>query len=75
MIIDPVMKMPRAEGYIDRNNPHTINAILVDDLGRDEVLLLVTDSGNVCGYHVEAIYSCLTRCNEEGIKRPLTVLR
>ncbi|KAJ5127677.1 hypothetical protein N7448_008456 [Penicillium atrosanguineum] len=70
MIIDPVMKMPRAEGYIDRNNPHTINAILVDDLGRDEVLLLVTDSGNVCGYRVEAIYSCLARCKEEGIKRP-----
>ncbi|KAJ5674684.1 uncharacterized protein N7477_004618 [Penicillium maclennaniae] len=70
MIIEPVMKMPRAEGYIDRHNPHTINAILVDDLGRDEVLLLVTDSGNVCGYHVEAIYFCLARCKEEGFKIP-----
>jgi hypothetical protein len=70
MIINPVMKKPDAEGYIDRNNPHTINAILVDDLGRDEVLLLVTDSGNICGYRVEAIYSCLARCKEQRFKRP-----
>lgn len=70
MIINPVMKTPSADGYIDRSNPHTINAILVDDLGRDEVLLLATDSGNVCGYHVEVIYSALARCKEEKLQRP-----
>lgn len=70
MVIKPVMKTPLADGYIDRTTPHTINAILVDDLGRDEVLLLATDSGNVCGYQVEAIYSAIDRCAKSGYKRP-----
>ncbi|KAJ5667327.1 hypothetical protein N7507_003191 [Penicillium longicatenatum] len=70
MIIRPVMDDPVASGYIDRSNPHTINNILVDDLGRDEILLLVTDSGNVCAYHVEAIHSAVTRCISRGDKRP-----
>ncbi|KAJ6024241.1 hypothetical protein N7540_005038 [Penicillium herquei] len=70
MIINPVMKNPRAAGYIDRTAPHTINNVLVDDLGRDEVLLLATDSGNVCAYHVEAIYSTIMRCTSAGYKRP-----
>lgn len=70
MIIKPVMKHPQADGYIDPANPHTINNIIVDELGRDEVLLLATDSGNVCGYHVEAIFSALKRCAKSGYKRP-----
>lgn len=70
MIIKPVMMRPLADGYIDRSRPHTINAIIVDDLGRDEVLLLATDSGNVCGYHVEAIYSAIIRCAKSGYNRP-----
>jgi hypothetical protein len=70
MVIKPVMKQPLADGYIDPGNPHTINNILVDELGRDEVLLLATDSGNVCGYHVEAIFSALKRCTKSGYKRP-----
>lgn len=70
MVIKPIMKHPQADGYIDPANPHTINNILVDDLGRDEVLLLATDSGNVCGYHVEAIFSAVKRCAKSGYKRP-----
>ncbi|KAJ5980123.1 hypothetical protein N7481_007421 [Penicillium waksmanii] len=70
MIIKPVMKEPLMEGYIDRVHPHTINNIIVDDLGRDEVLLLATDSGNICGYHVEAVYSAVIRCAKSGYKRP-----
>ncbi|KAL4967373.1 uncharacterized protein BDV14DRAFT_169891 [Aspergillus stella-maris] len=71
MIITPVMKKPGAEGYIQPNSPHEINSILVDDLGREEVLLLVTDSGNVCGYRVEAIFSALKRAADSGKPRPL----
>ncbi|CAI7678686.1 unnamed protein product [Penicillium manginii] len=70
MIIKPVMKEPLMEGYIDRVHPHTINNIIVDDLGRDEALLLATDSGNICGYHVETIYSAVNRCAKNGYKRP-----
>ncbi|GAT29644.1 pyridine nucleotide-disulphide oxidoreductase family protein [Aspergillus luchuensis] len=71
MIITPVMKVPHASGYIAPASPHAINNILVDDLGRDEVLLLVTDSGNVCGYRVEAIFSALKRATENKEERPL----
>ncbi|RAL08328.1 uncharacterized protein BO97DRAFT_408410 [Aspergillus homomorphus CBS 101889] len=71
MIITPVMRDPNAEGYISPSTPHAINNILVDDLGREEVLLLVTDSGNVCGYRVEAVYSALKRAAESTESRPL----
>ncbi|GKZ30840.1 hypothetical protein AbraIFM66950_010430 [Aspergillus brasiliensis] len=71
MIITPVMKVPHASGYIAPASPHAINNLLVDDLGRDEVLLLATDSGNVCGYRVEAIYSALKRAAETKEERPL----
>lgn len=71
MIITPVMKEPYAEGYIEPTSPHEINSILVDDLGREEVLLLVTDSGNICGYRVEAIFSALKRGVENGKVKPL----
>ncbi|KAJ5173774.1 Ribonucleotide reductase transcriptional regulator CRT10 [Penicillium coprophilum] len=70
MVIHPVMKEPNAPGYIDRSRPHTINHIIVDDLGVDEVLLLATDSGNVTGYNVEAIFSAINRCAKYGGDRP-----
>lgn len=70
MIIHPVMKQPQAAGYIDPSAPHAINHIIVDDLGVDEVLLLATDSGNVTGYNVEAIFSEINQCAEFGQKRP-----
>ncbi|RLM01519.1 hypothetical protein CFD26_107313 [Aspergillus turcosus] len=71
MIVTPVMKEPHSSGYISPSFPHAINNILVDDLGQEEVLLLVTDSGNVCGYRVEAIFSALKRAAENKDKRPL----
>jgi hypothetical protein len=71
MIIHPVMKEPDAPGYIDPTKPHTINHILVDDLGVDEVLLLATDSGNVTGYNVEAIFSAIHRCARFNYARPI----
>ncbi|CAP86601.1 Pc20g12720 [Penicillium rubens Wisconsin 54-1255] len=70
MIIRPVMKQPNAPGYIEPSRPHTINHILVDDLGVDEVLLLATDSGNVTGYNVEAIFSAINRSAQDGGARP-----
>lgn len=70
MIIHPVMKQPNAPGYIEPSRPHTINHILVDDLGVDEVLLLATDSGNVTGYNVEAIFSAINRSAQYGGARP-----
>ncbi|KAJ5326410.1 hypothetical protein MYU51_010149 [Penicillium brevicompactum] len=70
MIVHPVMNQPHASGYIDLSRPHTINNLIVDDLGVDEVLLLVTDSGNVTGYNVEAIFSAMGRCAKLQHRRP-----
>jgi CRT10 len=71
MILTPIMKDPEAEGIISRQSPHAINNILVDDLGRDEILLLATDSGNVCGYHVESIFSHIESAISNGEQRPI----
>lgn len=61
MIIKPVMKEPSRPGYLTPLAPHTINTIIVDELGLDEVLVIATDSGNICAYHVEAIFSAMNR--------------
>lgn len=71
MIITPVIKCPENEGYIAPQVPHAINNVLVGDLGLDEVLLLVTDSGNVCGYRVETIFSALERAEQGNRTHPL----
>lgn len=71
MIITPIMKNPRAGGYISPQIPHAVNNILVDDLGREEILLLATDSGNVCAYQVETIFWALERAAEFDLARPL----
>lgn len=71
MIITPVMKNPESAGYIAPYLPHAINNMIVSDLGLEEVLLVVTDSGNVCGYRVEAIFSALERAGQENALRPL----
>ncbi|KAJ5180198.1 hypothetical protein N7492_003408 [Penicillium capsulatum] len=69
MVIRPVMKEPSRPGYISERCPHAINNILVDDLGRDEVLVLATDSGNICAYQVEAIFSAVNRKAKNRVSR------
>lgn len=45
--------------------------MVLGDLGLEEVLLVVTESGNVCGYRVEAIFSALERAARNGVARPV----
>ncbi|KAN0077477.1 CRT10 domain containing protein [Elaphomyces granulatus] len=70
MIITPTLREPDAPGFIDEVFPHNINNVLVDDLGRDEILLLATDSGNVCAYYVESIFLALERAKLGDEPRP-----
>jgi hypothetical protein len=70
MAITPVMKV-NAPGYISSSSPHAINHLIVDELGRDEILLLATDSGNVCAYNVERIFSILERAKADGQRKPI----
>lgn len=62
LFIPPTLARPSARGYIDdRTDPHSINHLMVGDLGDEEILLLSTDSGNVTAYH--------TRRIDEAIKK------
>jgi CRT10 len=55
LIIPPALAEPNAQGYIDSRQAHTINHMIVGDLGKEEILLVATDSGNVAAYHTKAI--------------------
>ncbi|OJD24441.1 hypothetical protein ACJ73_04196 [Blastomyces percursus] len=70
MIITPVPKNPRAPGYITRHKPHVINAIRVEDLGHEEILLLATDSGNVAAYRTERIFAVIEEAKVTGNGKP-----
>lgn len=66
------MKNPNARGYLSRIvMRHAINHIIVDELGDDEVLLLATDSGNVCGYRVDSFYQSIERARAAGETLPV----
>lgn len=46
---------------IDPSEPHSINRILVEYLGNDEILLVACDDGDVVGYRTELIHRALQR--------------
>ena len=61
LYIPPSLAEPYAEGYIDNRRPHSINHLVVGDLGTEEILLLATDSGNVTAYHTRSIYDAVQK--------------
>ena len=67
LILAPPPAKPDAKGYLDQSRPHGINHLIVGDLGRDEVLILSTDSGNVAAYHTSAI----ARAVERNVENPV----
>jgi hypothetical protein len=54
-IIHPPVSGPNLRGYIDRTNPHSINRLHIDFLGREEVVIVACDDGDVIGYQTSAI--------------------
>ena len=61
LTIPPTLAEPSARGYIDTTQSHTINHIIVGDLGTEEILLVATDSGNVAAYHTKAIRDAIEK--------------
>ena len=61
LTIPPTVEQADAEGYIDTRHKHTINQIIVGDLGTEEVLLVATDSGNVAAYHTKSVRDALEK--------------
>ena len=46
---------PGLTGYIDRNQPHAINSILIGKLGNQEILVCACDDGDVVAYYTSTI--------------------
>ncbi|KAF1939211.1 mitochondrial carrier [Clathrospora elynae] len=60
LILHPPVSSVTGTG-IDSQDPHSINRVLVDYLGREEILLAACDDGDVVGYRVEEIQRALER--------------
>lgn len=64
------MKSPDATGYISAHVPHAMNNMLVGDLGQEEILLLVTDSGNVSAYRTEHVFAAIQDKKRSSTQSP-----
>lgn len=61
LAIPPSLANPAAQGYIDRHRPHSINHLVVSDLGTEEILLLATDSGNITAYYTKSVEDAIRK--------------
>lgn len=61
LYIVPTLANAAAEGYIDEHHPHSINHLIVGDLGTEEILLAATDSGNIAAYHTRSIEDAIRK--------------
>ncbi|KAF7514360.1 hypothetical protein GJ744_000130 [Endocarpon pusillum] len=59
--IVPALAKANARGILDASRPHSINHLIVGELGSEEILFLSTDSGNVAAYYTASI--------QEGIEK------
>ncbi|KAH0542417.1 hypothetical protein FGG08_003172 [Glutinoglossum americanum] len=48
-------------GFVDVNNPHAINQLVVGDLGGEEILACVCDDGDVVAYQTQKILATIER--------------
>lgn len=55
----PISTQIDSEGGIDAQDPHSINRIVIDFLGHEEILLAACDDGDVVGYRVKEIQRTL----------------
>jgi hypothetical protein len=60
LVLYPPISAPWLDYGIDRIDPHSITRLHVDYLGREEVLLVTCDDGDVVGYRVPEIYRVVT---------------
>jgi hypothetical protein len=72
LILQPQPSAPDLRGYLDQENPHSINRLLVDFLGNEEILLITCDDGDVIAYRTSAIVHAIDRrsqpdCPESNI--------
>ena len=71
LILSPQPAEPHAAGYLNESQPHGVNHLVIGDLGRDEILCLTTDSGNVIAYHTSTIARTIERSAENNLPLPV----
>ncbi|EUC43178.1 hypothetical protein COCMIDRAFT_38851 [Bipolaris oryzae ATCC 44560] len=64
LALHPPQTGHRGQG-IDPWEPHSINRVLVEYLGNEEILLVTCDDGDVIGYRTEVIYRALQRQSDQ----------
>ncbi|KAI9763160.1 MAG: hypothetical protein M1840_000872 [Geoglossum simile] len=62
---DLILTLPVSQGglvgYIDPENPHSINQLVVGDLGGEEIMACVCDDGDVLAYQTQKILAAIER--------------
>lgn len=66
LIIDSQPSSLGLSGYINSRRPHAINNLIVQLLGRDEVVAVVRDDGDVDAYFTRHIYQAIQRRRQPG---------
>ena len=57
---------PRLSGYLDQHNPHSVNSLIVEQFGTEEVVAVVRDDGDVDAFLVRHIVQAIERRCEDG---------
>ncbi|KAF2736808.1 hypothetical protein EJ04DRAFT_575030 [Polyplosphaeria fusca] len=65
LILRPPVSSANLDFVLDPECPHSINRLLVDFLGRDEILLVGCDDGDVIGYRVYDIQRAIEKTTQE----------
>ncbi|KAI5294353.1 hypothetical protein KEM52_004199 [Ascosphaera acerosa] len=65
LILQPDLANPAARGRFTDVTQHTINHMIIGELGTEEVLVFATESGNVGAFHVSSIASVLEEVRVE----------
>lgn len=55
LVLHTPVTSPGLRGVVDHENPHSINRLQVEFLGREEIVLVACDDGDVVGYRVHEI--------------------
>lgn len=61
MIIDLPKTRSGLSGYINLAKPHSVNQMVISDLGHEEIIAVTCDDGDVVAYTTRSIYDALER--------------
>lgn len=67
---DLILRLPKSDkaddGYLDDRFPHSVNNMLIGNLGNKEILLFCSDDGDVTAYYTDLLAEELQRQTVES---------